>query len=138
MERNTSVSLGDHFENCIHEIVSEGRCKNAIREKIDGGIERDFDPETRLRFQKMPESTMPNFSRQARQSMTYRQSGIYLRNMVGKPGRKILPLTSKRSFSIGRKYPEIATDFPGIKSRQHLIIYPPIPNFHSLQTDAFD
>ena len=72
MGRNTSVSLGDHFESFVDEKVSEGRFKNAseviraglrlleeeenkvlalkkaIQEGIDSGVVRNFDPETHL------------------------------------------------------------------------------------------
>ncbi len=68
MGRNTSVSLGDYFENFVDNRVSEGRyknaseviraglrlleeeenkirlLKNAIEEGMESGIKKDFDP----------------------------------------------------------------------------------------------
>ena len=73
MGRNTSVSLGDYFENFVDGIVSEGRYKNAseviraglrlleeeesrvnslkqaIKEGIDSGIDNSFQPESLLK-----------------------------------------------------------------------------------------
>jgi antitoxin ParD1/3/4 len=72
MGRNTSVSLGDYFENFVDNRVSEGRYKNAseviraglrlleeeedkiqllktaIQEGIDSGINKDFNPTKHL------------------------------------------------------------------------------------------
>lgn len=72
MGRNTSVSLGDYFENFVDNKVSEGRfknaseviraglrlleeeeskiiaLKNAIKEGIDSGIAKDFDSKKHL------------------------------------------------------------------------------------------
>jgi len=72
MGRNTSVSLGDYFENFVDSRVSEGRfknaseviraglrlleeeenkiivLKNAITEGIESGIAKDFDPQIHL------------------------------------------------------------------------------------------
>ncbi len=72
MGRNTSVSLGDYFENFVDSSVSEGRFKNAseviraglrlleeeeskiialkkaISEGIESGIAKDFDPKKHL------------------------------------------------------------------------------------------
>jgi antitoxin ParD1/3/4 len=72
MGRNTSVSLGDYFEDFVDNSVSEGRfknaseviraglrlleeeeskviaLKNAIQEGIDSGIAHDFDPKKHL------------------------------------------------------------------------------------------
>ncbi|MBP2616047.1 type II toxin-antitoxin system ParD family antitoxin [Chryseobacterium jejuense] len=72
MGRNTSVSLGDYFEDFVDHKVSEGRyknaseviraglrlleeeenkiqlLKNAIQEGIDSGIATDFNPEKHL------------------------------------------------------------------------------------------
>jgi len=72
MGRNTSVSLGNYFENFIDNSVSEGRFKNAseviraglrlleqeenktialkkaINEGIDNGIAENFDPKQHL------------------------------------------------------------------------------------------
>lgn len=69
MERNTSVSLGDYFEDFIDHKISEGRYKkvseviraglrlledeenksqlfkNAIKERFYSGISTDFNPE---------------------------------------------------------------------------------------------
>jgi antitoxin ParD1/3/4 len=72
MGRNTSVSLGNYFENFVDSRVSEGRfknaseviraglrlleeeetkiiaLKNAINEGIESGIAKDFDPKKHL------------------------------------------------------------------------------------------
>ena len=72
MGRNTSVSLGDYFENFVDSSISEGRFKNAseviraglrlleeeenkiiiLKKAIDKGIEsgiaKDFDPKQHL------------------------------------------------------------------------------------------
>ncbi len=72
MGRNTSISLGDHFENFVDNKVSSGRFKNAseviraglrlleeeenkilslrkaIVEGFDSGIVKKFDPEKHL------------------------------------------------------------------------------------------
>ena len=72
MGRNTSISLGDHFENFIKSTVSNGRfnnasevvrarlrlleeeesriivLRNAIREGIESGRAVDFDPKKHL------------------------------------------------------------------------------------------
>jgi antitoxin ParD1/3/4 len=72
MGRNTSVSLGDYFENFVDNKVSEGRfssaseviraglrlleeeenkvlaLKNAIQEGIESGIVEGFDPQKHL------------------------------------------------------------------------------------------
>ncbi|PHX62399.1 MAG: type II toxin-antitoxin system ParD family antitoxin [Flavobacteriales bacterium] len=72
MGRNTSVSLGNYFENFVDTSVSEGRFKNAseviraglrlleqeeskiialkqaINEGIESGIAKDFDPKKHL------------------------------------------------------------------------------------------
>ena len=71
MGRNTSVALGDHFENFVDKKVSTGRFKNAseviraglrlleeeikilalrkaIDEGINSGIVRNFDPKKHL------------------------------------------------------------------------------------------
>lgn len=74
MGKNTSIALGEHFEEFIHEKVKEGRFKNtseviraglrlleneeqkviilrkAIEEGIDSGIAYDFDPQNHLSF----------------------------------------------------------------------------------------
>lgn len=76
MGRNTSVSLGDYFEDFVDSKVSEGRfknaseviraglrlleqeenkiqmLKNAIEEGINSGIAHDFNPEKHLEFMK--------------------------------------------------------------------------------------
>ena len=81
MSKNTSISLGDYFDNFIKRSVSEGRFKNAseviraglrlleqeedkvlalkktIQEGIDSGVAQDFDPSTHL---KQLKSARPN------------------------------------------------------------------------------
>jgi antitoxin ParD1/3/4 len=73
MNRNTSISLGDYFDNFIQSKISAGRYKNAsevvraglrlleeeenkmlvlkeaIREGIESGIAVDFNPESHLK-----------------------------------------------------------------------------------------
>jgi antitoxin ParD1/3/4 len=72
MGKNTSISLGDHFEDFVEERIAEGRFKNAseviraglrlleeeeqkfntlkkaIQEGIDSGIAVNFDPKAFL------------------------------------------------------------------------------------------
>jgi antitoxin ParD1/3/4 len=72
MSKNTSISLGSHFDHFVQNRVSEGRFQNvseviraglrlleeeesrvnllktAIQEGIDSGIAHDFDPKTHL------------------------------------------------------------------------------------------
>jgi len=72
MSKNTSISLGDHFDQFVSSQVKAGRYKNvsevirsalrlleneeskaivlrnAIQEGIDSGIAHDFDPEKNL------------------------------------------------------------------------------------------
>ena len=72
MGKNTSVSLGNHFEDFVDHTISNGRFKNAsevvraglrlleeeedrisllkkaIKEGIDSGRENNFDPKTHL------------------------------------------------------------------------------------------
>jgi antitoxin ParD1/3/4 len=72
MNRNTSISLGNHFDSFIQSRISSGRFKNAsevvraglrlleeeenktlalreaIQEGIDSGIAYDFDPKSHL------------------------------------------------------------------------------------------
>jgi antitoxin ParD1/3/4 len=72
MNRNTSISLGNHFDSFIQSRISTGRFKNAsevvraglrlledeenkilalreaIQEGIDSGIAYDFDPKSHL------------------------------------------------------------------------------------------
>jgi antitoxin ParD1/3/4 len=76
MRRNTSVALGNYFEDFVENRVSEGRYKNAseviraglrlleeeenkikvlkisIQEGIDSGIAKDFHPERHLELLK--------------------------------------------------------------------------------------
>jgi antitoxin ParD1/3/4 len=76
MGRNTSISLGNHFESFIENTISNGRftnasevvraglrlleeeenrviaLKKAIQEGIDSGIAKDFEPEKFLEFLK--------------------------------------------------------------------------------------
>lgn len=73
MSKNTSISLGNYFDEFIHKRISEGRYKNvseviraglrlleeeeskvivlkkAIQEGIDSGLANDFDPENHLK-----------------------------------------------------------------------------------------
>lgn len=80
MGRNTSISLGNHFEDFIEESVSKGRFSNAsevvraglrlleeeenkiislrkaIKEGIDSGIEIDFEPKKFLESLKVRNS----------------------------------------------------------------------------------
>ena len=72
MNKNTSISLGNHFDSFVQGIVSKGRYKNvseviraglrlleeeeskvaalksAIQEGIESGIAYDFDPKSHL------------------------------------------------------------------------------------------
>ncbi|MEQ9406009.1 MAG: type II toxin-antitoxin system ParD family antitoxin [Cyclobacteriaceae bacterium] len=72
MSKNTSISLGNYFDNFVQQSISEGRFKNtseviraglrlleeeenrvialkrAIKEGIDSGIAADFNPSTHL------------------------------------------------------------------------------------------
>ncbi len=72
MNRNTSISIGDYFDNFIKNRISEGRYKNAseviraglrlleeeenriialreaVQEGLESGIAHDFNPETHL------------------------------------------------------------------------------------------
>lgn len=72
MNRNTSISIGNYFDNFIKNRISEGRYKNAseviraglrlleeeenkvialreaIQDGLESGIAHDFDPETHL------------------------------------------------------------------------------------------
>jgi antitoxin ParD1/3/4 len=76
MGRNTSISLGNHFEEFVDNNVSSGRFKNAseviraglrlleeeeakiialkkaINEGIESGTAKDFDPQKHLEFLK--------------------------------------------------------------------------------------
>lgn len=76
MGRNTSVSLGDHFETFVDKRVIEGRFKNAseviraglrlleeeedkllvlrkaIKDGMDSGVAKDFNPKKHLKFLK--------------------------------------------------------------------------------------
>ena len=73
MSKNTSISLGNYFDQFIHNRISEGRFKNvsevvraglrlleeeenkvkalrsAVQEGIDSGIAHDFDPKKHLK-----------------------------------------------------------------------------------------
>ncbi len=73
MGKNTSVSLGEHFENFVNQRIDEGRYKNAseviraglrlleseehkiqllrnaVQEGIESGIATDFDPVEHLK-----------------------------------------------------------------------------------------
>jgi antitoxin ParD1/3/4 len=76
MRRNTSVSLGDYFESFVENRVSEGRfknaseviraglrlledeenritiLKNAVKEGLESGIAKNFDPKKHLELLK--------------------------------------------------------------------------------------
>ena len=76
MGKNTSISLGNHFESFIESSISKGRFSNAsevvraglrlleeeeekvvalrkaIQEGIDSGIAKDFDPKQHLQLLK--------------------------------------------------------------------------------------
>lgn len=76
MGKNTSVSLGDHFENFVEREISQGRYKNAsevvraglrllednenqafalrkaIQEGMDSGVATNFNPDKHLEFLK--------------------------------------------------------------------------------------
>ena len=73
MSKNTSISLGNYFDQFIHSRITEGRFKNvsevvraglrlleeeenkvkalrsAVQEGIDSGIANDFDPKKHLK-----------------------------------------------------------------------------------------
>ena len=81
MSKNTSITLGNHFENFVQSRISVGRYKNtseviraglrlleeeeskvvalkqAIQEGIESGIEEDFDPEQFLQKLRAERST---------------------------------------------------------------------------------
>ena len=81
MSKNTSITLGNNFENFVQSRISVGRYKNAseviraglrlleeeeskvvalkqaIQEGIESGIEEDFDPEQFLQKLKAERST---------------------------------------------------------------------------------
>ncbi len=76
MSKNTSISLGEYFEQFVQGRINEGRFKNvseviraglrlleeeeskvkalrsAIQEGIDSGLARDYDPDKHLAFLK--------------------------------------------------------------------------------------
>jgi len=76
MSKNTSITLGDYFDDFIQSILREGRYKNtseivraglrlleeeerkiialrhAIEEGINSGLAKDFDPEQHLKMLK--------------------------------------------------------------------------------------
>lgn len=52
MGRNTSISLGDHFEDFVDNEVSEGRFKNAS-EVIRAGLRLLEEEESKIRALKM-------------------------------------------------------------------------------------
>lgn len=80
MGKNTSISLGEHFEDFVKFRINEGRYKNAseviraglrlleeeeqkfyslrkaIQEGIDSGIVEDFDPKDHLKKMKLERS----------------------------------------------------------------------------------
>ena len=68
MSKNTSISLGNYFDEFVHKRINEGRYKNvseviraglrlleeeesktAIQEGIDSGIAKDFDSQKHLK-----------------------------------------------------------------------------------------
>ena len=73
MSKNTSISLGNYFDEFVHKRISEGRYKNvseviraglrlleeeeskvialkkAIQDGIESGMAKDFDPENHLK-----------------------------------------------------------------------------------------
>lgn len=81
MNKNTSISLGDYFDNFIRNSIIRGRFKNAseviraglrlleeeeskvialrnaIQEGIDSGIAYDFDPQNHLESLKIKKRT---------------------------------------------------------------------------------
>lgn len=76
MSKNTSISLGNYFDEFVHSRITEGRYKNvseviraglrlleeeeskvialrnAIQEGVDSGIAKDFDPQKHLKSMK--------------------------------------------------------------------------------------
>ena len=76
MNKNTSISLGDHFDSFVRQSISKGRFKNAseviraalrlleeeeskvialrqaIDDGIDSGLATDFDPKSHLEMLK--------------------------------------------------------------------------------------
>ncbi|MCL4164284.1 UNVERIFIED_CONTAM: hypothetical protein GTU68_011828 [Idotea baltica] len=84
MGKNTSIALGQHFEDFVTHRISEGRFKNAseviraglrlleeeeqkfhalklaIQEGIDSGIAEDFDPAEHLRKLKAQRNSAKN------------------------------------------------------------------------------
>lgn len=80
MSKNTSISLGDYFDNFVQHSISEGRFKNAseviraglrlveeeenkvislkkaIQDGIESGIAEDFNPSTHLQHLKSARS----------------------------------------------------------------------------------
>ncbi|GAB5466059.1 MAG: type II toxin-antitoxin system ParD family antitoxin [Candidatus Kapaibacteriales bacterium] len=83
--KNTSISLGNYFDQFVQTQVSEGRYKNvseviraglrlledeeckvaalrkAIQEGIDSGIAHDFDPDKNLQKLKTKRKAMPEY-----------------------------------------------------------------------------
>ena len=81
MSKNTSISLGNHFDQFVQSRIKEGRFKNvseviraglrlleeeetkvialrnAIEEGIDSGIAHDFDPKKHLESLKIQKSS---------------------------------------------------------------------------------
>jgi len=46
--KNTSISLGDHFERFIQKEISTGRYSSATEEGERSGLVEDFDPKAHL------------------------------------------------------------------------------------------
>jgi antitoxin ParD1/3/4 len=81
MNKNTSISLGNYFDQFVQDRIKEGRfnnaseviraglrlleveeskvvaLKNAIQEGIDSGIAQDFDPKSHLQSLKAAKKT---------------------------------------------------------------------------------
>lgn len=81
MNKNTSISLGNYFDQFVQNRIKEGRfknvseviraglrlleeeeskvvaLKNAIQQGIDSGIAEDFDPKKHLQFLKAAKKT---------------------------------------------------------------------------------
>ena len=63
MARNTSISLGDHFENFVDDKVSTGRFKNAS-EVIRAGLRLLEEEESKIIFFGLSKTTLTLTERQ--------------------------------------------------------------------------